>query len=119
MLRRAIEQTVSFAFDTKGIYAICVLYFFILVIQVTYLMTYNFFDKAIIISTLLHFIFYLIFQIIDFSVLIRMGSGLKLVPHKLTNNQIQFEGYDKDGKHLFTFIVDDREEDDKGRRNKR
>lgn len=27
------------------------------------------------------------------------------MPHKLNNNEIQFEGYDKDMKHLFTFRI--------------
>ena len=40
----------------------------------------------------------------------RTGSGLHLVPHKLNNNEIQFEGYDKDMKHLFTFRLANHEE---------
>ena len=39
--------------------------------------------------------------------LIRTGTGLKLIPHRLNNNHIQFEGYDRHNKHLFTFILAD------------
>ena len=35
--------------------------------------------------------------------LARQGHGLQLVPHNLNNGEIQFEGYDKHNKHLFTF----------------
>ena len=42
----------------------------------------------------------------------KTGSGLTLVPHKLNNGTIQFEGYDEDKQHLFTFTLgqDDDEE---------
>jgi hypothetical protein len=89
----------------SGVYGICGLYCFIITIQVAYLLSYQEFDDAIIYVTLIHFFTYFAIQVTVFTMLLRMGSGLHLVPHKLTNNQIQYEGYDKDGKHLFTFTM--------------
>ena len=41
--------------------------------------------------------------------IIRTGSGLHLVPHKLIDNSIQYEGYDNNKRHLFTFTVADKD----------
>ena len=46
-------------------------------------------------------------MIVIFIMLLRTGSGLKLIPHKLVDGSIQFEGYEKSAnKHLFTFKID-------------
>ena len=44
--------------------------------------------------------------------LVKSGSGLRLVPHKLLSGKIQFEGYDKDNQHLFTFTLANESEED-------
>ena len=70
-------------------------------------MSYQFIHNALIIVALLHFISYFCIQVTLYIILQKTGSGLHLVPHKLNNNEIQFEGYDKDMKHLFTFRLAD------------
>ena len=44
MLRNAIAECASFHFETKGTYVICALYCFLLVVQIFYLLAYEFFD---------------------------------------------------------------------------
>ena len=68
------------------------------------------FENSLISVALLHFISYFCTQVTVYVMLQRTGSGLHLVPHKLNNNEIQFEGYDKDMKHLFTFRLANHDE---------
>lgn len=71
------------------------------------MLLYEYVDNVIIYITLFHFIFYFLLEVAIFILLIKTGSGLKLVPHKLKNNWLQFEGYDSQGKHLFTFTLNE------------
>jgi len=62
-------------------------------------------QNFMIFMTLFHFLSYFLLEVAIFYVLVKTGSGLQLVPHKLKNNWMQFEGYDSQGKHLFTFTL--------------
>ena len=64
---------------------------------------------AIIVVAFLHFISFFVIQVTVFVMIIRTGSGLHLVPHKLIDNSIQYEGYDNNKRHLFTFTVADKD----------
>ena len=82
-------------------------------------MSYQFVRNALVVVALFHFVSYFCIQVTLYIILQKTGSGLHMVPHKLNNNEIQFEGYDKDMKHLFTFRLADRNEEGNasGRRN--
>ena len=109
MLRNAFYQCSTFQFETCGTYFICIIYVFVLGFQVAYLILYKLMDsnKMVIILALCHFISYFFIQVGVFAVLAKTGQGLKLVPHKLVDNRIQYEGYDSNNKHLFTFTLPD------------
>lgn len=94
MLRTSIHECAMFKFDSKGVYSIYALYCFIFVIQMAYLFSYQYVSNAIIVSTLIHLVSYFLVQLIVFIMLLRMGSGLKLVSHCLNDGEFQFEGYD-------------------------
>lgn len=68
-----------------------------------YLFSYQYISNAIIVSTLIHLVQFFAVQLVVFLMLIRTGSGLKMISHKLESGEIQYEGYDQNNKHLFTF----------------
>jgi len=88
MLRRSIAKCASFKFETCGTYVICGIYGFIACLQIVYMVSYEFLDNVIVYTTLMHFLSYFIIEVAVFIVLLRTGSGLQLVPHKLNNNRI-------------------------------
>lgn len=81
------------------------LYFFLLALQVVYLLVYKYYSGAIIPVALLRFFVFFCVQFTIFVMLMRTGSGLRLVAHNLQNMATQYEGYDRNGKHLFTFVM--------------
>lgn len=103
MLRMSINECVTFKFDTQGVYCIYGLYCFIFAVQMAYLFSYQLMKNAIIVSTLIHLSSYFLITLIVFVMLLRTGNGLKMVTHRLQDGSIQYEGYDKNEKHLFTF----------------
>jgi len=107
MLRKSIALCSSFKFESRGTYLICGIYLVIACLQLVYVMTYEYVNNVIVYITLVHFGGYFLLQVAIYFMLLRTGSGLKLVPHKLKNNWLQFEGYDSSGKHLFTFTLND------------
>lgn len=109
MLRVSIEKCISYQFDTKGVYSIYALYCFLFGVQMAYLFSYQYVPNAIIVSTMIHLINYFAVQLIVFLMLIRTGCGLKIHSHQLNNGAMQYEGYDHNNKHLFTFTVGDNE----------
>ena len=72
------------------------LYFSTFVLGIMFLITYELFEFSIEVCQLLHKIVGTFQLITIYYMLLQTGSGLRLVPHKLVNGNIQFEGYDKD-----------------------
>ena len=107
MMRRAIRQCAKFHFDSCGSYFICGMFLFLLVLQVFYLLAFKWLLITVIIVSLLHYLSYVFIIMGIFVLLLKMGHGLRLIPHKLNNGAIQFEGYDSNNKHLFTFVLND------------
>ena len=88
LLRTAIKNCAKFQFDTKGTNLICILYAFLLGLQIFYLMCHKIFKNTMIIVSLLHYFSYFFVMIVVAYFLSRTGTGLRLVPHKLTNGTI-------------------------------
>ena len=110
MLRQAIQRCASFQFETSVTYVICGIFFFILCLEVFYLLSNTAFQIMVISVALCHFFTYLLVEVGVFVLLVKTGTELKLVSHRLNNGKMQFEGYSKDNKHLFTFVVGDRQQ---------
>ena len=81
------------------------IFIFVAAMQIIYLVSYQFISDVIVYLTLLNFVSYLIVVLCVFIMLLRTGSGLVLLPHRLCDGSIQYEGYTKDNKHLFTFKI--------------
>ena len=102
MLQRSISKCVSFQFETLGTYIIGFIFIFEAFMQVVYIVCYEFVDTVIVYLSLLHFLSFFVVVLSVFVMMLRTGTGLVLVPHNLNNGQIQYEGYTKENKHLFT-----------------
>ena len=107
MLRQAIQRCASFQFETSVTYVICGIFLFILCLEVFYLLSNVQFQMMVVITALCHFFTYFVVEVAVFVMLLKTGTDLKLVSHRLNNGKLQFEGYSKDNKHLFTFVVGD------------
>ena len=109
LLRRSIAKCTSYQFETTGTYVIMSMYGITCLIGLVFLMTYTIFYFQIVLEQMIHKVVGLIQCTTVYIMLQRMGSGLKLVPHKLLCGSIQYEGYDKDNQHLFTFTLGNEE----------
>ena len=105
MLRRSIQKCASFQFETYGTYLIGFIFIFVAAMQIVYMVSYQFISNVIVYLTLLNFVNYLVVMLCVFIMLLRTGSGLVLLPHRLNDGTIQYEGYTKENKHLFTFKI--------------
>ena len=70
--------------------------------QVVYIVLYEFVDSVIVYLSIMHFLSFFVVVLSVFIMMLRTGTGLVLVPHNLNDGQIQYEGYTKENKHLFT-----------------
>ena len=88
LLRRSIAKCTSYQFETTGTYVIMAMYGVTCVLGLVFLMTYTIFYFQIVLEQMIHKLVGLIQCATVYIMLQRMGSGLKLVPHKLLNGAI-------------------------------
>ena len=88
LLKNSIAKCASFQFQTTGTYVIIGIYVMTFLTQVIYLTTYAISDYSIVVEIFLHKVSNMIECFTVFIMLRSLGSGLKLIPHKLIDGGI-------------------------------